>query len=315
MKRFSAKFASILVAGFGLTVLCFAFQARSTEPTVIPSEVCLDCHEDAPNALIGTAHDPSGINVVACADCHRGPATAMHVDDPDTYKPIIPANLPPDSLSAVCTACHKDPHALNLYERDPHGDADLSCSACHKIHNSNEYARLLKGPENSVCLGCHASVRSDFALATHHPVMEGVVTCRDCHIEIAQSPKQRTAGGPGEVCVQCHGSMQGPFPFEHEPAVNYAVNDGGCLNCHKPHGSTFPMLLKQSYESPHFSLCSQCHSVPKHLNNSHHGTQWAGVPCSDCHVDVHGSYVNRFLLDTSLEAQGCFWGGGGCHKF
>jgi DmsE family decaheme c-type cytochrome len=311
MKRFDAKHAFILVAFVCLTLLFAALQARSTEPATIPSSVCLDCHEDAPDALTGTAHDPSGIEAIACADCHVGPATAMHLDDPDTYKPIIPSDLPADSASAVCTSCHKDPHALNLYVRDPHGDAQMSCAACHQIHN-NEYAVLLKGPENTVCLECHASVRSDFAMTTHHPVMEGVVACRDCHMEIAQSPKQRQAGGPAEACVQCHGRMQGPFPYEHEPVVNYSANDGGCLHCHRPHGSGYPMLLTQSYESPHFSLCSQCHTVPRHLNNSKHGTMWAGVPCNECHTDIHGSYTNEHLLDPSLQAQGCLKAG--CHK-
>jgi len=238
----------------------------------------------------------------------------MHLDDPDTHKPIIPASLPSDSQTALCTSCHEDPHALNLLERDPHGEARLSCSACHEIHNDNKYPMLLAGPENTLCLDCHASVRSDFALPTHHPVVEQVVACRDCHIEVAQSPKQRSPGGPGEVCVKCHGRMQGPFPFEHEPAVNYSVNDGGCLSCHNPHGSAFPMLLKQSYESPHFSLCTQCHSVPKHLNNAQHGMQFAGVPCGECHADVHGSYDNRFLLDPALR-PGCSWTEGGCHQF
>lgn len=314
MKRYS-KYAYTLVAGLSLTALCFAFQAHSSETAaVIPSSVCLDCHEgeDAPLALIGTAHDPAGVKVIACAECHRGPTTALHVDDPDTYKPIIPANLPADSMAAVCTACHKDPHALNLYERDPHSVADLTCSACHKIHNTEKRAYLLKAPENDVCLECHASVRSDFAQSTHHPVMEGVVACRDCHTEVAQSPKQHRTGGPAEACVECHGRMQGPFPFEHEPAVSYSVNDGGCMNCHQPHGSSFPMMLKQSYESPHYSLCSQCHVVPKHLNNMKHGTMWAGVPCYECHTDVHGSYTSKHLLDASLESQGCLKAG--CHQ-
>jgi len=311
MRRLAAKYVFVLVAGFSLTALCVAFQARSEEPAAIPSGVCLDCHEDAPNALKGTAHDPLGVKVVACASCHVGPATAMHLDDED-HRPIIPAKLPADSMTMVCTACHQDPHALNLYERDPHGDADLSCAACHKIHNNNEFPMLLKGPENTVCLDCHASVRSDFALTTHHPVPDDVVSCRDCHIEIAQSPRQRTAGGPGETCVNCHGSMQGPFPYEHDPVVAYSVNDGGCLNCHNAHGSEFPMMLKQSYESPHFSLCSQCHVVPKHLNNMKHGTLWAGVACNECHSDIHGSYTSPHLLDPSLELQGCLTAG--CHQ-
>lgn len=302
-----------IAAGFSLTAFAMAFPtARSSEPAAVSSEVCLDCHEDAARAMMGTAHDPAAAKVVSCVDCHAGPATAMHVDDPDTHKPTNPAALTADSLTAVCTACHASPHALNLRERDPHGDANLSCNACHEVHN-NEHASLLKDEENATCLECHASARAGFAMPTHHPVEEGVVECRDCHIEVAQSKKQHnTAGGPGETCVRCHGSMQGPFPFEHEAAVDYSVNDGGCLNCHAPHGSTFPRLLKQSYEAPHYSLCSQCHTVPKHLNNVNHGTQWAAVPCGDCHVDVHGSYTSRFLLDPALESQGCFTGG--CHE-
>ena len=56
----------------------------------------------------------------------------------------------------------------------------------------------------------------------------------------------------------------------------------------------------------------QCHSIPKHMNNVNHGTQWAGVPCNECHVDVHGSYESRHLLDPALGSQGCF--AVGCHQ-
>jgi DmsE family decaheme c-type cytochrome len=315
MGRFSNTTILAVVAGTVLIALPLVSNTvRSSEEPPVANDVCLDCHEDAAKAMKGTPHDPVEGNFVACVDCHAGPATAKHLEDPEAYKPVKPSNLPADSLSAVCTACHQDAHPLNLMVRDPHRDANLACSGCHEVHG-NQHASLLKDEPNALCLGCHQSARAGFAMPTHHPVEEGVVECRDCHIEVAQSKKQRTPGGPGETCVKCHGSFQGPFPYEHEAAVNYSVNEGGCLNCHNPHGSTFPMLLKQSYEAPHYSLCSQCHSVPKHLNNVQHGTQWSGVPCGDCHVDVHGSYVNRNLLDQSLQSQGCFLGGGGCHQF
>jgi DmsE family decaheme c-type cytochrome len=305
-------FASLAICAMAAVALVFQ-PARSSEPE-LANDVCLDCHEDAAHAMMGTAHDPTVVATVTCVSCHAGPATALHVDDPDTYRPVNPARLSADSLTAVCVACHVDPHALNLFERDPHQIANLSCTACHQMH-SDKHLALLKDDENNVCLGCHASARSGFAMPTHHPVMEGVIACRDCHIEVAQSPKQQTTSGPGGTCLSCHGSFQGPFPYEHEAAVDYSVNDGGCMNCHAPHGSTYPMFLKQSYEAPHYSLCTQCHSVPKHLNNSNHGTAFAGVPCADCHVDIHGSYVSRYLLDPSLQSQGCFPGGGGCHDF
>ncbi|HEX5132985.1 MAG TPA: cytochrome c3 family protein [Candidatus Krumholzibacteria bacterium] len=309
--RRNTIFALLTTLGLAFTLALFQ-SAQSSETEPISNAVCLDCHEDAAHSMLGTAHDPVG-GKVSCVGCHAGPATAMHVEDPDTYKPVNPASVPADSVTALCTTCHVGAHPLNLNERDPHADANLSCTGCHEVHG-NEHLSLLKDDENQLCLGCHQSARASFALPTHHPVEEGVVACRDCHISIAQSKKQRTAGGPSNTCVTCHGEFQGPFPYEHEAAVDYSVNEGGCLNCHNPHGSTFPMLLKQSYEAPHYSLCSQCHSVPKHLNNTQHGTQWSGVPCSDCHSDVHGSYVNRNLLDSSLQTQGCFLGGSGCHQ-
>ena len=76
--------------------------------------------------------------------------------------------------------------------------------------------------------------------------------------------------------------------------------------CHAAHGSDQPRMMRQPYEPPHFQLCSQCHSVPpKHNLNSFHGDRWAGLPCSNCHVDIHGSYTSRWFLGKELEAEGC----------
>jgi DmsE family decaheme c-type cytochrome len=291
------------------TFLVFA-SAKSSEPEKLTSDACLDCHEDVVHGMKGSAHDPVG-GKIACLGCHAGAATVAHVDDPDANKPVNPGKLSADSLKAVCTTCHAHPHALNLYERDPHGEAGLACTNCHQIHD-NKHASLLKDKQPDLCLSCHQDVRGQLALTSHHPVMENVVACSDCHVEVFQSKKQHTQTGPGGTCVNCHAEFQGPFPYEHPAAVEYSTEEGGCLNCHAPHGSQFPRLLKQSYESPHYSLCSQCHSVPKHLNNLKHGTQWAGVPCNECHSDIHGSYTHRNLLDPSLEAQGCLKAG--CHK-
>jgi DmsE family decaheme c-type cytochrome len=275
IKRRLVVSALSVIAGGGLLLLAHPAARSSENP--ITSEVCLE----------------------------------RHVDDPDANKPVNPARLSADSLKAVCTTCHENPHALNLFERDPHDVAGLACTACHQIHQ-NKYAYQLKEDQKDLCFSCHPGVRREFAMTSHHPVMDGVVDCMDCHTNVAQSPKQHKPSGAGGVCVTCHAEFQGPFPFEHPATVDYSTEEGGCLNCHAPHGSQYPRLLKESYGPPHFSLCSQCHSVPKHLNNMKHGTQWAGVPCNECHSDIHGSYTHRNLLDPSLESQGCLKAG--CHK-
>jgi len=262
------------------------------------------------SAMAGTAHDVSANRVVACTSCHTHIDPA-HLEEPEEHPVSNPEHMRADSVAALCTTCHAHPHTLNMFERDPHQDADLSCLSCHRIHD-NKHAGLLVDEQTTLCYSCHPSARADFAKSSRHPVEDGVMNCSDCHMTVNQSKKQHTGSGPGETCVSCHAMFQGPFPFEHQAAVEYSTDDGGCLNCHLPHGSAHPRLLKRSYESPNFALCMQCHSIPKHMNNQNHGTQWAGVPCNECHVDVHGSYESRHLLDPALESQGCF--AVGCHQ-
>lgn len=299
-----------LCAIAALAPLMFEATAESSEPSKLTDETCLECHEDVAHALTGTAHALAG-NKVSCLSCHAGAATEAHVEDPD-QKPVNPGRLSADSLTTVCTTCHANAHTLNLFERDPHRDAGLACAACHKVHDNTKLS-LLKDDDPKLCFTCHAAQKADFAMPTHHPVLEGVVKCGDCHISVAQSSKQHVPSGPSDTCTKCHGVFQGPYPFEHAAAVDYSTEEGGCLNCHAPHGAPNPRLLKQPYQAPDFALCSQCHNVPLHQNNINHGTQWAGMPCSDCHVDVHGSYDNKNLLDPSLQSQGCF--AVGCHTY
>ena len=145
------------------------------------------------------------------------------------------------------------------------------------------------------------------------PVADNVVRCSECHVTIFQDRKQGVYSGPSKTCFQCHRRMIGPYPFQHQATVDYSTEEGGCMNCHAPHGSANPRILRQPYDLTNQALCNACHSVPLHQNNNFHGTQWAGVPCSDCHVDIHGSYDNRNLLDPSLQVPGCF--DNGCHAY
>lgn len=314
MRRVPAHFAPVaLVVVVGLLLGATYRAAISTvESQTIDDAACLECHESDAEALIGTAHDVKAHKVVSCLSCHAG-TPAEHAEDPETHPAPNPENFPADSLVARCTTCHEDPHALNLFERDPHGAAGLACASCHRVHDSGKHLGLLIDDEPKLCFSCHASEKGDFAMPTHHPVLEGVVTCSDCHVSVAQSAKQHVATGPSQTCTLCHAGFEGPFPYEHQAAVDYSTEEGGCLNCHAPHGSPNPRLLTQSYDAPDYALCVQCHSVPGHQNNPNHGTAWAGMPCADCHVDVHGSYDNANLLDPALVAQGCF--AVGCHAY
>ena len=272
---------------------------------------CLDCHDNGMQSLMGSAHDLGvGKAGVTCLSCHID-ADGDHLDD-DEILPFNPASQSVTETSKVCMSCHVGFHATNSLERDPHGADAVNCTGCHKLHDNNKVG-LLADDEPELCFGCHAGVEGEFYLPSRHPVTDHVVRCSDCHLEIFQDRKQGVYSGPSATCFQCHARFRGPFPFQHQAAVDYSTEEGGCLNCHAPHGSTQPRLLKQPYDVTNQALCASCHFVPRHENNSFHGTQWAGVPCSDCHVDIHGSYFNRNLLDPGLQSQGCF--NAGCHGY
>jgi DmsE family decaheme c-type cytochrome len=178
------------------------------------------------------------------------------------------------------------------------------------VHGST-LSGLLRKPEPGLCLGCHSSVEGQFAKSYRHPVMQGVMKCTECHMTLSETKTDLSRNGTN-MCVKCHGEFSGPFPYEHQAALDYTTEEGGCLSCHEAHGGHLPRMVQQPYEGPHYQLCTQCHSVPGHNQNPMHGTQWAGMACNECHVDIHGSYSNRLFVNESLQAQGCF--NSGCHQ-
>ncbi len=308
-------FAGLITLAWLALALTFAFgvnDSPASDRVAKADLACLECHDYYDESLAGSSHSilRDGGAEVSCLSCHPG-ADAGHAEDPDNVPAGNPESLTAALSAAKCATCHVDPHARNAFERDPHADANVNCSSCHRIHNS-DHAGLLRSPEPTLCLDCHASVRSDFAQLSRHPVADGVMNCSDCHTDLAQSAKHGVYSGPGETCVECHGEFRGPFPYQHLAAVAYSSEQGGCLNCHVAHGSSQPRMLKQSYESPGFGLCSNCHVQPGHRFNAQHGDAWANQPCNTCHVDVHGSYTSANFLDPALAAEGCF--AAGCHQ-
>lgn len=265
------------------------------------------------SSLVGTVHEirPDAAKPrVWCSGCHWG--VEAHLSDPGEYKPADPASARAMDSARICSGCHTNAHQQNMEEWNVHARAGVNCSGCHAVH-SNRHRSLLKKDEPGLCVDCHPKTRGDFSRSFRHPVFDGVMRCTECHLSLDLTRRDLEVRATGEACFACHGRFQGPFPFEHRATVDYSTQEGGCLNCHEAHGSDVPRMLVQSYGAPHYGLCSQCHSVPKHRMNSFHGSQWAGKACNECHVDIHGSYDNRYFLAPGLEAQGC--AAMGCHDF
>ena len=103
------------------------------------------------------------------------------------------------------------------------------------------------------------------------------------------APAQLVRNTVNETCTSCHAEYRGPFLWEHQPVAE------DCTNCHNPHGSVQPALLKLR---PPF-LCQTCHEGAGHpsMVNTPQGLAGGGAPsafllaggCINCHSQIHGS--------------------------
>ncbi|HUL58245.1 MAG TPA: cytochrome c3 family protein [Anaeromyxobacteraceae bacterium] len=146
----------------------------------------------------------------------------------------------------------------------------------------------------SRCIACHASFAGRKHL--HHPVAVG--DCDACHRVQARHLEDgaRAAVTTPEACTPCH---------EGKPAGDRSHKALGierrCGNCHDPHGSDEPHLLRKAAPE----LCTRCHTRV-HPRPAVHRLASAGA-CLACHAP-HGSRHEKLLRrepgDLCLDCHG-----------
>ena len=108
---------------------------------------------------------------------------------------LAPPNIPGAEFvgSEECATCHESitrdfATATHARLQAPGDNAkNMGCESCHgpgSLHvKSGGASGTIINPRRSpeTCFQCHLEVRAKFELPHHHPVLEGKVSCADCH--------------------------------------------------------------------------------------------------------------------------------------
>jgi DmsE family decaheme c-type cytochrome len=223
--------------------------------------------------------------------------------------------------AATCLRCHDQrpvnfilhtPHAQTADPRTPFAVHD--CETCHgaspeHVRESTltesgapvaiRFGRDAPTPvdqQNGVCLGCHESgVRINWQ-GSQHAFAD--IPCAACHdIHTLDDPVQSKAT-QAQVCFTCHTAQRAQsFRFSHHPMREGKVV---CSECHAPHGSFGPHLLREARVN---DTCYDCHQ------DKRGPFLWEHPPvredCTNCHTP-HGSTQPRLLkARTPFLCQEC----------
>jgi len=212
---------------------------------------------------------------------------------------------------AVCTRCHDESESapiLSLYQtkHGVRGDARTpNCQTCHgtseKHLAGDPAAKVRPAPDvvfkkgvyektddrdrSAQCLTCHkGGMRNLWDGAQHQ---NNGVACNDCHKVHRPTDPVLTKKTQTEVCFTCHKEQRADshkisaHPIEQGKVV--------CSDCHNPHGSAGPKLLKKNTVT---ETCFQCHAEKRGPMLWEH--QPVAEDCTNCHTP-HGSNITPLL--------------------
>ena len=269
---------------------------------------CTACHDeaDAPE-LLGIGRTKHGTRAdgrtPTCTNCHG--ESKGHAESKGTQpKPDVifgrKGPTPANAQNEACLGCHEKDAARHLWAGSVHDARDVACASCHNVHSGIDKVRD-KAAQPEVCYTCHAGQRVKANKPSHHPVVEGQMTCSDCHnAHGSAGPALMKRDSIVETCYTCHMEKRGPFVRNHQPVGE------NCATCHEVHGTTAENLLK--FRQPF--LCQTCHTphgptTPAVAGGGSAQPGWwngstitQGRGCTNCHTEIHGSNNPSLLNPT-----------------
>jgi DmsE family decaheme c-type cytochrome len=210
---------------------------------------------------------------------------------------------------AKCTTCHDEgdnPKVLTIGKNKHGTQADGRTPTCTSCHGDSEahigYKGSAKPPapdrtfgkkslntaaeKNAGCQSCHANDNKRHLWAgSAHEAAD--VACTSCHEVHAGHDKVRDKRTQPEVCYACHKEQRAQFNKQsHHPTPEGKV---ACSDCHNPHGSAGPKLMKRDSV---VDTCYACHMEKR--GPFVHNHRPVSDDCTNCHVP-HGATADNLL--------------------
>ena len=225
------------------------------------------------------------------------------------------------AADAVCTKCHDQAEAkpvLSIYQTRHGAKADgrtPGCQTCHgpsAAHVKNAKDDEVRPPvdisfgakappakQTEACLSCHQNGQRNHWKGSAH---EGAnLPCASCHATHVKQDRVMHKALQPEVCFSCHKSERAQM---HRVSTHpVAAGKMSCSDCHNPHGSTGPTLMRKGSVN---DTCATCHA------DKRGPFLWPHEPvtesCTNCHTP-HGSNTGPLLkVRTPFLCQSCHSG-------
>jgi DmsE family decaheme c-type cytochrome len=210
----------------------------------------------------------------------RGDAKCTTCHDQNSAKPVLAIGQTrhgntADGRTPTCTSCHgaSDKHLENPVGAKP----DMVFGA---------KGRLGTPEQSAVCMNCHQrdAKRSHWAGSTHQA---RDVACSSCHTVHDGHDKVRDKATQPEVCFNCHKEQRTQI---NKPS-HHPIPEGkmACSDCHNPHGSVAPKLMKRDSVN---ETCYTCHMEKR--GPFVHNHEPVSEDCGNCH-NPHGTTAENLL--------------------
>jgi DmsE family decaheme c-type cytochrome len=207
---------------------------------------------------------------------------------------------------AKCTTCHDaqtSPEIMGIAQtkHGVRGDGRTpTCTSCHgesaahrndpaSVKPDRTFTKKSATPveaRNEACLSCHrGTARTHWDGSAHQTNLLACSDCHQVHTPIDRVLQRRTQT---DVCFTCHKEQRADsYKISTHPIQ---VGKVVCADCHNPHGSPGPSMVKKNTIN---ETCFTCHAEKRGPFLFEH--QPVVENCTNCHTP-HGSNLSPLLV-------------------